>query len=250
MAVFSPGGQMLGTGGGYTAAPNIKMLRDALRKYQPEETVEIGDPAAAVDPRELPDGWRSVVPRVVPRPAKGGLVLYLSWKALGLPQQPVVLPKNTTLADYQLHRNMLLVDRVWAGKAEADALAMGEVPEKLKQRLAAHVSYIMDSKVQSVDLTLREQRLAGTFLLENHERCDALGFVAARDGRVSRFELIIKGVTDGKAGEGSGFLSIGGLLPEGKKTAAAVGFMLADPNEELARVQPGSGKDLGGGEDK
>jgi hypothetical protein len=250
MAVFTAGGRMLGTGGGYTAAPNIKMLKDALGKYAPEENVDIADPTAAVDPAELPDGWWPLLPRVVPRPARDGLVLYVTWKALGLPQQPVALPKKTSLADYQLTRKMLLVDRVWAGKVEAETLAAGQMPEKLKQRLAVHVGYVMDSKVKSVDLALRDQRLSGLFLLENGERCDALGFVAAGDGKVRRFELIVKGMTDGKAGEGSGFPSIGGAVPEGKKIAAAVGFMLADPNDELSKVQPGSGKDLGGGEEK
>jgi hypothetical protein len=250
MSVFTAGGQMLGTGGGYQAAPNVKMLKDALKKYKPEEKVEIGDPTAPVDPKELPDGWRSFLPRVVPRPAKEGLVLFVTWKALGLPKRPEVLPKNVSLSDYELHHKMLLVDRVWAGKAEADALVAANFPEKMKQRIAAHVAYVMNGKVKSEDLTLREQRLSGSILLANGERCDALGFVAAKDGKVRRFELIVKGMTDGKAGEGSGFLSIGALLPKGKKTAVAVAFMLADPRDALAKVQPGSGKDLGGGEEK
>jgi hypothetical protein len=55
-------------------------------------------------------------------------------------------------------------------------------------------------------------------------------------------------MTTGK-GDGSGFPSLGALLPEGEKTAAAVAFMLADPTDELAKVQLGS-KDLGGGEEK
>jgi hypothetical protein len=250
MAVFTAGGRMLGTAGGYQAAPNIKMLKEALRKYKPEEKVEVGDPAAAVDPREVPAGWRPFLPRVVPRPAREGLVLYVTWKALGLPRRPEALAKGYRLSEYQLSRKMLLVDRVWAGKAEASALAAGKVPDKLKRRLAAHVGFVMNGKVRSVDLTLREGRLSGLFLLENGERCGALGFVAARDGKVRRFELIVKGRTDGKAGEGSGFPAIGGLVPEGKKTAAAVAFMRADPNDELAKVQPGSGKDLGGGQEK
>ena len=62
MVVFTAGGEMLATGGGYTAPPNLKMLKDALSKYKPEEAVEISDPAAAVDPREVPDGWRSFLP--------------------------------------------------------------------------------------------------------------------------------------------------------------------------------------------
>jgi hypothetical protein len=248
MTVFSAGGQMLGSGGGYQAAPNIKMLKDALAKYQPEEKVEIGDPAAAVDAKELPAGWLASLPRAVPRPAKDGLVLYVTWKALDLPAKPEVLPPNYKLADYELDRKMLLVDRLWAGKEEAAAVASGDFPEKMKQRLAAHVSYVMSSKVKSIDLTLRDERLSGSFLLENGERCEALGLIAAKDGKVSRFDLIIKGISPGTAGNGSGFPCIG-YVPQGKKVTAAVAFMLADPNDELAKVQPGS-RDLGGGEEK
>ena len=89
---------------------------------------------------------------------------------------------------------MLLVDRVWAGKDEAGALAAGKLAEKTKQRLAVHVGFVMNSKVKSVDLTLRKRRLSGSFLLANGERCPALGRVGAKDGKVSRFELIVKGI--------------------------------------------------------
>jgi hypothetical protein len=250
MAVFTAGGRILGTGGGYTPAPVVNMLKEALRKYQPEDGVEVGDPAAPVDPRELPEGWAPFLPRVVPRPAREGLVLYVTWKALGLPEQPAELPKGVSLAEYQRSRKTLLVDRVWAGKPEADALAAGEFPDKLKQRLALHVGYVMDRKVKSVDVAVRDQRLSGSFLLESGERCAALGFLTLKEGKVRRFELIVKGTTDGKAGEGSGFPSIGAVLPDGKRTAAAIAFVLADRDDELAKVQPGSGKDLGGGEEK
>jgi len=105
--------------------------------------------------------------------------------------------------------------------------------------------------VKSVDLTFAKERLSGRFVLDNGQRCPALGFVTASEGRVKRFELIVKGMTDGTAGRGSGFPSIGGgLVPAGQKTAAAVAFMLADPNDELAKVQPGSSRDLRGGQEK
>jgi hypothetical protein len=249
MTVLTAGGQVLASGGGYQAAPNLRMLREALRKYRPEEAVEIGDPAAPVNPKELPDGWHPFLPRVVPRPARGGLVLYVTWKGLG-PPPPAPLPKSDGRSEDQLSPKMLLVDRIWAGKVEADALAAGQLPAKLKQRLAAHLSFVMNSKVKAVDVTLGGQRLSGAFLLANGERCEALGFVNAKDGKVCRFELIVKGRTDGRAGEGSGFPSLGVVVPAGEKTTAAVAFMLADPNDELAKVQPGSGKDLRGGEEK
>src|SRR5205823_3882592 len=91
MVAFTAGGQMLATGGGYTAEPNIKMLKDALRKYKPEEAVEIGDASALVDPKQVPEGWRPFLPGTIPRPAKDGLVLYVTWKALDLPEQPAAL---------------------------------------------------------------------------------------------------------------------------------------------------------------
>jgi hypothetical protein len=251
MVVFSAGGEMLATGGGYTAAPNIKMLKEALRKYRPEEKVDVGDPADPVDPKEVPDGWNAFLKRAVPRPAPDGLALYVTSKALDLPEQPAVLPKGYRFSEYQLARKMLLVDRIWAGKAEAAALAAGQLPDKVKQRLAVHVGFVMSAKVKSVDLALHGQRLSGSFLLENGERCAALGSVAAEGGKVNRFELIVKGLTDGTAARGSGFPSIaGGLVADGQKAAAAVAFMLADPNDELAKVQPGSGKDLGGGQEQ
>lgn len=248
MVVLTAGGQMLGSGGGYKAAPNIKMLKDALSKYQPEETVEIADAAATVAAKDLPEGWLPLLPRAVPQPAKDGLVLYVTWKALNVPEKPEVLPVNHSLTDYELSRKMLLVDRAWVSKAEAAAVAAGEMPEKMKQRVAAHVGFVMSSKVKSIDLTLHEQRLSGSFLLENGERCDALGFFATKDGKVHRFDLIVKGMSPGTAAEGSGFPCIG-FVPKGKKVAAAVAFMLADPNDELAKVQPGS-RDLGGGAEK
>jgi hypothetical protein len=248
MSVFTAGGQVLGTGGGYQAAPNIKMLKDALRKYKPEAAVEVADAGAAVAVQEVPAGWLPFLPRLVPGPAKGGVVLFVTWKALGLPEQPTVLPKDYSLADYKLCRKMLTVDRVWAAKAEADALAAGAFPAKLKQRIAAHVGFVMSSKVKSLDLTLRGQRLSGSFLLENGEHCTALGFVAAKEGKVRRFELIVKGRSTGKASD-HGLTSLG-LVPEGKRHTAVVAFMLADPNDELAKVQPGSGRDIGGGEEQ
>ncbi len=65
------------------------------------------------------------------------------------------------------------------------------------------------------------------------------------DGQVGRLELPVQGLTTGQA-DGPGFASLGGLLAEGAKTAAALAFLRADPKDERARVQPGS-KDLGGG---
>jgi hypothetical protein len=246
MTVFTAGGKLLAKGGGYAAPGNIKMLKDALSKYKPEDKVEIGDPHGAVIGDEHYKGY----PHEVPRPARGGLVLFVSWKVLhGLPDQPEGLDGGSA-AYYQVWKRLLGVDRVWAGKAEAAALARGEFPEKLKQRLAMHVTFAMDSAVQSVDLKRSGRRLSGSILLKNGERCGLLGFVDARDGKLSRFELIVKGTN--VSGEHRTGVAVGPLMvkPKDRKVEVGLAFMLVDPNDELARVRPLASRDCGGGEEK
>jgi hypothetical protein len=247
MTVFTAGGQMLGRGGGYHPAGNIKMLEEALTKYNPEAKVDIGDANAAVPASA--SGVRGY-PRKVPRPAKDGLVLFVSWKVLsGLPDKPARPEIEGGLQYYKYWQRMLGVDRIWAGKAEAAALARGAVPDKFKQRLAVHVAYGMGSKVKSFDLRLRDGRLSGSVLLANGERCALLGSVEARAGKLSRFELIIKGrnVSDvHNDGMAAGPLTV---KPKGK-IDVGLAFMRVDPKGELARVRPLASRDCGGGEEK
>jgi hypothetical protein len=191
-----------------------------------------------VDPKELPAGMRPLYHRVLPRPAKDGLVLFVTWKALA------------DAADAPLAKKDLLVDRLWASKGEADALAAGKLSDRLKQRLAAHVADVFMSKVASVDVQLRDQRLSGSVLLANGEHCAALGRVVAKDGKIQQLDLLIKGMIVGTGREENGGFPSIGLLPVGQKRPAVLAFQLADPRDELAKVLPGSGKDLGGGAEK
>jgi hypothetical protein len=247
MTVFTAGGQLLGRCGGYQAPGNIKMLQDALTKYKPEGKVEIGNPDAAVAAN---DSSLRGYPRQVPRPVKGGLVLFVSWKVLGgLPDKPARPEVGGGLQYYKYWKKMLGVDRVWAGKAEAAALARGEVPDKFKQRLAAHVAYVMGSKVKSFDLRFRARQFSGSVVLASGERCGLLGFVEAKDGKLLRFELIIKGrnVSDAhNDGMAAGPLTV---KPKGK-IDVGLAFMRVDPKDELARVRPLASRDCGGGEEK
>jgi hypothetical protein len=174
----------------------------------------------------------------------------VSWKVLGgLPDKPERPDVGGGLQYYKFWKKMLGVDRVWTGKAEAAALARGEVPDKLKQRLAVHVAYVMGSAVKSFDLRLRDQRPSGSVLLASGERCGLLGFVEAQDGKLSRFELIIKGRNVGYVHNDS--MAAGPLTVKPKgKIEVGLAFMRVDPKDELARVRPLASRDCGGGDEK
>jgi hypothetical protein len=119
----------------------------------------------------------------------------------------------------------------------------------LKQRLAVHVTYVMGSKVKAFDLRLRAQRLSGSILLANGERSSLLGFVEAREGKLSCFELIIKGRNVGDVHNDG--MAAGPLMvkPQGK-IEVGLAFMRVDPKDELARVRPLASRDCCGGEEK
>jgi hypothetical protein len=242
MKVFTAGGQVLPHGAAWDPlAPNqfenfqnaqTRGLNAALNKYQPEKAV----PIEKAGPHELE--------KVVRRPFKGGLALFVSYTVLEWKQPPEFdSPHSLNPLAAKVVPQCPGVDRIWARKDEVDALAAGNFPEKLKQRLARHVAYGMGepSKVKKIDLRYREGRLSGSFLFQGGERADVLGFVKAREGKVSRFDVIVKGTGRRGVCGGLGPLHI---LAKGKTAPVAIGFMLADPETNLGRVPPHSARDL------
>jgi hypothetical protein len=102
--------------------------------------------------------------------------------------------------------------------------------------------------VKSVDLRSRHQRHCGSIALQNGEGRNLLGFAEAKDGKVCRFNLIVKGINLCDAT--SHALTPLGLVPMGKKVRVGLAFMLADPKDELAKFQPRATRDCGGGGEK
>jgi hypothetical protein len=92
-------------------------------------------------------------------------------------------------------------------------------------------------------LTCRDGRLTGSFLFEDGQRADVLGFVKAGDGKARRFDVVVKGI--GNGGHPCGCAGpLRHLAPEGKTAPVAIGFMLADPESALGRGPPHPGQDL------
>jgi hypothetical protein len=227
MSVFTAGGKLLAMGGGFEPGDVRQMLRKALATYRPE------DPPPAVPPRDEND------PGLIKPPA-GGRVLFVTWKVLGgydRSQSPRL--SGTARYDRQV-QDAVGVDRLWVRRDEAAALAQGVLPESLRRRLLPHLTYVLAGakaeKVKAFDLTLRDGRLTGTLRTEAGDESRLLGFVEARDGRLTRFDLLARGL--GTQVEDCGFAASLRMVPKGQKVPVALFFSLADSPDELARVPP------------
>jgi hypothetical protein len=128
------------------------------------------------------------------------------------------------------------MDRLWVRKDEADALARGEFLPSLKKRMVPHISYVVAGVVKSLELTLKDGRVTGSFRTGRGDVGELLGFVQAKDGRVTRFDLLVKGL--GERVIDCGFSASLTVIPKGKKVPVAVLFSLLDPADNLARVVP------------
>jgi len=222
MSAFTADGRKLASGGAYEPGPVREMLKKALDAFKPESVTAVaaakeGSPAA----RTAPDG---------------ALILYATWKTLGgeTPEG-----SNTTAnGKYdKVFQGALGSDRFWVRKDEAEALAGGTFPESLKKRIARyHLTYVMGGQAKDLELSLKDGRVTGSFAVDADHRADLLGFVEAAHGKVSRFELMIKGWA--KRVEDHGFAAGLTVVPKGKLVPGALYFELADPKEGLARILP------------
>ena len=99
MSAFTAGGQFLAGGGGFNVKPNLKMLKDALNKFQSDDKFK-DEPAPVFEK----DAERAAAKR----PPESGLVLYVTWKIL----EPEKLLNSKSSYNDKHHSNALGVDRL------------------------------------------------------------------------------------------------------------------------------------------
>lgn len=225
MSAFTADGRKLASGGGYEPKGVREMLKKALAEFKPDTV------SASVPPRD------EAAVAGLRRAPEGGLVLYVTWKLVG----EVVPEGNATTGNGtydKVFARALGSDRLWVRKDEAEALASGTFPESLKARmLRHHVQYVMSKDAKSLDVALRDGRIEGSFPVGDGDRkADALGFVEAKDGKVTRFELLVRG--GAQRVEDHGFSACLSVVPKGTRAPAALFFELADPREGLAGILP------------
>jgi hypothetical protein len=224
MTVYTADGRKLASGGGYEAISVKSLLKKALSEFKPETV------SATVPPRD------DAAVASLRRPPEGGLILYVTWKLL----VDIEAEGNATTGDGKydkVFQQSLGSDRLWVRKDEAERLAAGEFPDSLKGRMMRnHVQYVLSKDAKSLDVSMKGGRIEGAVPLSDSKRAECLGFVEAKDGKITRFELLIKGL--GHRVEDHGFSACLSVVPKNTPVPAAIFFELADPREGLACVLP------------
>ncbi len=202
------------------------LLKSALARFEPART-EIGQ---ARPPDPLYD--RTMPPGVA--------VVDITMKFLG----GYAPTEDPNLKAYQ---GILGRERLWIRKDETEALSRGEWPESLKRRLVLahlydntrgqHNAWWKEGEIRTLDLSFKDGRLRGSVHLKSEGsegrefRADLLGFIEVRDGRLARFDLVVKGgYTEGH---------VRGDLPDVEPGAPfAMAFRTADPKDPGYKVPP------------
>lgn len=221
--LFSPDGKLLAFANTADADHVKQLMATALNKYDPTATPLVLEVT-------------STLPQF--QPPEGSLVINVSSKVLG------GYVKNVT----RERKDALGHDHLWLRKDEAEAVAQGELPESVKQRFVRF--HLVDNtrgepppwrpeEVKKMDLILKDGRLTGTVHLETKAgdrgyQVELLGFIEAKDGKVTRFDVVAKGDFWGE-----GTFTRG--APVGR-FPFAVGFSLSPMDSVANRVLPGAAR--------
>lgn len=190
-----------------------------------------------VDPNAPPIKLEDVpAPTILPPPPDGGLVVDVTTKVLGGYD-----PKDPQTKRF---RESLGRDHLWLRKDEADALAKGTLPESVVRRIARYhlvdntrgePPMWRDDEIKKLDVALQGGRVSGAIHLETKTKdrgyeLDVHGVVEAKDGQVTRLDLLAKGTFWGEGSFTRG-------APPGRYPLA-VAFRLQRGERSADRVPP------------
>ena len=221
--ICTPEGKLLGSTNTHSAEHLKGLLQKALKEFQPSEA----SPAAsgAPDPR---------FNRPLP---EQGLVVNVTTKVLG--GYPATEDRRVRIFQQSLGR-----DHLWLEKEDVQSLVEGRISDRLRNRIACY--HLVDNtrgeppfwsrgEIKKLEMTLSEGVLKGKVHLESASgdrgfTADLLGFVAVKDGKVARFDLVARG-------EAWGAGRYNGGQPPGKYPLG-LAFTLAEPKGDADRVLP------------
>jgi hypothetical protein len=236
------------TSGHYAFAPDGKLLGFAAEDVSTDDFMALLDRALAefhfveapIQENPRPDRYFH---RVFP---EGGAAVVVTAKVLGgygsTDDRGVAAIQEAIGCDY-----------LWIRKDEAEALAKGSLPESLRIRMLQwHLTTPNvgaaggwgKEEILKGELRLAEGRVTGSFQLEAAPGSKGFtngrgfegsfaGLVESKGGKLTRFDLVAKGIAWGK--------HVNGAWPPRTKYPLAVTFTLADEADLIARRVPPNG---------
>lgn len=201
----------------------MRLLNSALVRHKPKKV-------AAIKPGE-PDA------RFNPKPPKGGFVVRVTSRVLG--GYPETTDPWRRIFQVSTGR-----DNLWVRGDETKDLLSGKFPVSLMSRLARY--HLVDntrgeppmwerSEIRSVDTEFNDGRFEATVHLQTKSgdrsyKAKLLGFVEIKDGRITRFDVVSRGLF-----KGHGRYTQNPPLGE---FPFAVAFTRADGNDVADRIPP------------
>jgi hypothetical protein len=226
--VINTKGELIGYVYDFRPQSVLAMLEKALKTFKPVESPPI-------DFKEKDK--RFVMP-------EDGLVVVTTAKVLG-GHDPVKSAKGTIQYDMEnAWKTSMGREHLWVRKDEVQALVKGELPESLKKRIVRY--HLVDNTrgtptgwtendVKKVQMTLTGGCLKGRVHLETKDgtrgyEADLLGFLEAKDGKITRFDIVANGQFWGHGTYTRG-------APKGR-FPLAISFTLGDVSDPLYNLVP------------
>jgi hypothetical protein len=226
--VINTSGELVGHVYDFRPQSVLAMLEKSLKKFTP-----VDSPAIDFTKKDK----RFVMP-------ENGLVVVTTAKVLG-GHDPVKAAKGTIRYDMEnAWKTSMGREHLWLRADEAQALIKGELPESVTKRIVRY--HLVDntrgtptgwieSDIRKVEMTLADGRLQGRVHLESKDgrrgyQAELLGFIQAKDGKVTRFDVVASGQFWGHGTYTPG-------APKGR-FPLAIAFTLAEASDPLYNLVP------------
>jgi hypothetical protein len=220
------------------------MLTEGLKRFQSVQRAALEPVAAKVyAPSRRPEG---------------ALVAYVTSKILGgygdLEGDNLSYPASLVQSRKKTYKNALSSDRLWIRQDEAAALVNGEFPASLQRRIV--VAHLHDftrgwryawkpEHVKKAAITLSNGKISGSVLIDmgnSGYQAEVLGVVEAKDGKLTRFDLVAKGlywvrnISKAEFERDPLHVDVDYFAPSGRYPLAVV-FVLADVEKDGDRAE-------------
>ena len=183
---FSPSAELLSFSNTVSGEHAWKLLRRAEEKFTPPATL----PAVLKGHEDAGPLWQL---------PDGSQLVLVNSKILGGYEKPGD-PRR------KIHQESLGRDHLYLTREEISALASGKFPDSLKRRMPALLNdntrgepgRWRGSEVKQFEAALADGRITGKVYFENTSgdrgyKAELLGFVAVKDGQLTRFDLVVSG---------------------------------------------------------